>query len=94
MALNSNHAPQTSPTTTTCLPPIDHAILLHTAAFQENDINELTSINHLYNQTLKSNLDFLLYDRSDLRATWQIAMNILNSHIAASTPLPTSPPKG
>ena len=45
-------------------------MLLLTTAFklsiQENDINELTAINHLYNQTLKSNLDFILNDRFNL----------------------------
>ena len=96
VALNSDHGPQTSLITATCLPPTNHAILLLPATFQlaiqENYIDEITSINYLYNQTLKSNLDFILYDYSDLRATRQIAMNLLNSHIATSTPLPTSPP--
>ena len=74
------------------------AILLLTATFQlaiqENNTEEITSINHLYNQNLKSNLDFILYDHSDLRATRHIAMNLRNSHIATSTPLPTSSPNG
>ena len=47
----------------------------------------MTSINYLYNQTLKSNLVFILYDRSNLRATRQIAMNLVNSYIPTSTPL-------
>ena len=44
--------------------------------------------------TKPSNLDFILYGHSDLCATRQIAMNLLNSHIASSTPLPTSLPNG
>ena len=79
-------------------PPTNHAILLLTAVFQlaiqENNSVEITAINQLYAQTLQSNLDFILYDRSDLHANWQIAMNLLNSHVAASTPLPTSPSNG
>ena len=98
VALNSNHGPQILPITPDDLSPANHAILFLTAAFkhpiQENNIVEITAINKLYAQTLKSNLDFILYDRSNLCATQQIAMNILNSHVAASTPLPTSPPKG
>ena len=96
VALNRDHGTQTSRTTTARPPPTNQTILLLTTAFQlaiqENDIDEVTSINHLYNQTLKSNLDFILYDRSNLHATRKIAMNLLNSNIAASTLLPTSPP--
>ena len=96
MALNSDHASQTSLITAACPLPTNHAILFLTLAFQlaiqKNNTEEITSINHLYNQNLKSNLDFILYDLSNLRATRQIAMNLLNSHITASTPLPTSPP--
>ena len=65
MALNSNHGPQTSLITTDPLPPANHAILFLTAAFQlaiqEKDIAEITAINELFAQTLKSNLDFILY---------------------------------
>ena len=94
LALNSNHGPQTSPITTDRQPPANYAILFLTAfqlAIQEKDIAEITAINELYAQTLKSNLDFILYDRYDLRAIRQIAMNILNSHVTTTTPLPTSP---
>ena len=98
VALNINHGPQVSPITTDRLAPANHAILFLTAVFQlaiqENDITEITAVNKLYAQTLESNLDFILYDRSDLRAIRQTALNILNSHVAASTPLPTSPPNG
>ena len=98
VALNSNHGPQILPITPDDLSPANHAILFLTAVFQlaiqENDITEITAVNKLYAQTLESNLDFILYDRSDLRAIRQTALNILNSHVAASTPLPTSPPNG
>ena len=98
-ALNSSNAPPTSLTTPDRpQPPINHPILTLTAAFlnaiQENNIFELTTINHLYNQSLKSNLDFLLNDRSNLRAAHNTAMQLLNSHIGAFTPLPASPPNG
>ena len=49
----------------------------------------------MYNQNpaiLQSNVEFYLYDHSNLNATWQTAMNLLNFHIYPSTPLPTSPP--
>ena len=95
VALNSDHGPQTSPITADRPMPIDHAIVLLTKAFQfaiqDNAMDELKSLNDSY---LQSNLEFLLYDRSELLATRQIALNILNSHVAASNPLPTSPPKG
>ena len=90
VALNSNYAP-TSPINPARPPPIDHPILLLTT-IQQNDIDELTNINHLYKHTMKSNIDCLLYDRSNLCATRQTAMNLLNSHITTFTPLPTSPP--
>ena len=77
VALDNNHGPRTSPTTTDRLPPVNHAILLLTDSFklaiQDNNIAEITAINELYNQTLKSNLDFILYDRSDLRATGRLS---------------------
>ena len=77
MALDNDHDTGTSPITTNCSPPANHAILLLTDAFQraiqENDIAKITAINELYNQTLKSNLDFILYDRSDLRATGRLS---------------------
>ena len=59
-------------------PPANHAILLLTKAFrfaiQANNIKELTAINESYIQSLKSNLDFLLYDCSNLHAISEIAM--------------------
>ena len=96
VALNSNNGPQTSQITAAHLLPTNHSILLLTPAFQlaiqENDIVEIMAINELYTQTLKSNLEFILYDLSDSRTTRQIVMNLLNSHVTTSTPLPTSPP--
>ena len=92
LALNTDHGPQASPIPTDRQPPPNHTILFLTTSFQlaiqENDIAEITAINKLYSQTLKSNLDFILYDRSNLRAIQQTALNLLNSHVAASTPLP------
>ena len=57
-----------------------------------NNVQELEDINHLYRQILKSSMDILLYDCSTLCATQLTTMNILDSHIARTIPLPTSPP--
>ena len=43
---------------------------------------------------MKSNLDFLRYDRSDLIDLHLTAVSLLDSHTAANTPLPPSPPNG
>ena len=96
VALNGSNDTPTSPTTTDRPQPlINHPILILTATFQdaiqENNIFELTSVNHQYTQAMKSNLDFLQYDCSNLRAVHKIALQILNSHATASTPLPASP---
>ena len=95
MAMNSSNAPPTSSTTADHpQPPINHLILTLTAglqdAIQENDIIKLIIIDHLYRQTLKDNLDFFLYDRSNLRAAHVTVKQLLASHITASTPLPDS----
>ena len=85
VALNSDYAP-TSPINPTRPLLIDHPIVLLTSTFQlaiqQNDINELTNVNHLYNHTMKFNIDCLLYDRTDLYAARQTPMNLLNTHIA------------
>ena len=90
-ALNNDNNPRTSPITADRPPPANYVILLLTKAFQfaiqANNMGELETLIDSYLQSLKSNLEFLLYDRSKLRAIRQIAMNILNSHTAASTPL-------
>ena len=60
LALNTDHGPQASPIPTDHQPPPNHTILFLTTSFQlaiqENDIAEITAINKLYSQTLKSNL--------------------------------------
>ena len=61
-------------------------------AIQKNDIFKLTAANNQFTQAMNSNPDFSLYDRSNLHAVHKIAMQILNSHTTASTPLPTSLP--
>ena len=69
--------PQTSPTTTDHhQPAAKHATQILTAMFQiaiQENIFELTAIDHLYNQNpaiLQSNLEFYLYDHSNLNAPW------------------------
>ena len=93
VALNSSIAPPTSPTTPDCpQPPINHPILTLIATFldaiQQNNMVKLTTFDCLYRQSLQSNLDFLLYDRLNLQATHNTALQLLDSHIAASTSLP------
>ena len=69
----------------------NHHILTLTAMFQdaiqENNIFKLTATNNQYAQSMKSNLDFLQYDCSNLRAAHKLAMQILNSAATAVTSL-------
>ena len=62
MALDNDHDTGTSPITTNCSPPANHAILLLNDAFQlaiqENNIAAITAINKLYNQTLNPTWTF------------------------------------
>ena len=93
--LDSSNASLTPPTTINLhRPPADQPILLLTSAFhnaiQTNNVYELEVIDHLYNNTMKSNLDFLRYDRSDLIDLHLTAVNLLDSHTAANTLLPPS----
>ena len=43
---------------------------------------------------MRTNLEFSFYDKSNLHATRATANQLVNSHTAASTPLPDSPPNG
>ena len=40
---------------------------------------------------METNLEFFIYDHSDLKASYQAALNVINSHTTMSTPLPSSP---
>ena len=79
-------------------PPTNHAISHLTAEFQRaiqvKDIEQLSNLRQLFNQTMKTNLEFLCYDLSTLYTARSTAIHILDSHLAASTPLPASPPNG
>ena len=79
-------------------PPADHAISTLTTALllaiQDENIEELTNLNEVYNLTLRTNLDILSYDRTALRSALATAKQITTSHTAANTPLPASPPNG
>ena len=104
VALNGSNASPASPTIADRPQPlinhpqplINHTILILIAAFQkaiqENDNFKLTSVDHQYAQAMKYNLDFFLYDRSNLQAVHKIDMQILNSHGTASTPPPALSP--
>ena len=97
--LDSSNASSTPPTTINLpRPPANHPILLLTSAFhkaiQTNNVHELEVIDHLYKNTMKSNLDFLIYDCSNLIDLHLTAINLLDSHTTANTPLPPSPPNG
>ena len=92
-ALNSIDAAQVSPTTPQLLPPND-LILAFTYRFrkaiQENDVLDIEDTNEAYKNAYKSNPDFVLYDCSALCNARKTAMNLLNSHNAMLTPLPSS----
>ena len=60
-------------------------------AIQDSDIFELEGTMKLYTLAFASNLDFVIYDRSDLRTARNHAMQILNSHSATLAP-PALPP--
>ena len=90
VALNGSNSSLTSPTIVNDpQPTTDHPVLLFTAAFQlaiqENNIVELTTIYHLYHQTLLSYWDFICCDHSKLCAIRKTATNILNSTIGPAT---------
>ena len=71
---------------------LNHPTLSLTSGFQRaiqgNNIRELKAFDKLYTHLLKTNVEFGLNDCSDLKATYQTTMNILNTHIFTSTPLP------
>ena len=78
VSLNNINGPLNSATSLTSptpaklpLPPNDNIILLLTVAFQlaiqTNNIDELELLLHLHDETMKSNLDFIRYDRAALR---------------------------
>ena len=95
-ALNSSDATQIPPTTDKLPhPPPDHPILIITAAFKrailKKDITLLKSCVKQYLHHLDTNLEFMKYHCSDLHASFLTAEDILTSHTALSTPLPTSP---
>ena len=100
VALNNSDRPPTSPNSVTATkrppPPINHNNQILTAAFQdailENDIFELTAVVLQYSLAMRSDLDFLKYDRSELKLAYKQAQQILNAHTPASTPLPASLP--
>ena len=77
-------------------PPPNHPILIITAAFKrailKKDITLLKSCVKQYLHHLDTNLEFMKFDCSDLHASYLTAEDILTSHTAFSTPLPTSPP--
>ena len=73
----------------------DHAILIHTNAFKyairENQIHTLNALSKQFIRQMETNLEFLKHDHSDLKASYQTAVNVINSHTTMSTPLPSSP---
>ena len=97
-ALNNNNNPRTLPIAADRSPPADLAIVNLTNCFQialrEKTLDEIQPLNEFYLESLKSNPEFHQYDSSELRAIRQTSLELLNSHIAASTPLPASPTNG
>ena len=96
-ALNKDNNPQTLLITDDRPLPADHAIVNLTNCFRfairAKASDDIQPLNESYLESMKSNPEFHQYDRSELRATRQIALDILISHIAASTLLPASPPQ-
>ena len=84
---NTNKLPQ---------PPPNHPILIITAAFKraimQKDIILLDAYIIQYLHQLKTNVEFLAYDCSNLNASYLTAKRLLTSLTASFTPLPTSPP--
>ena len=96
--LSSSDAVQVSPTADQLPhPPPDHLILIITVAFKrailKKDITILKSYVHQYLHQLKTNVEFMICDCSDLHAYYLTAEDILTSHSALSPPLPSSPPQ-
>ena len=94
--LNNDNNPRTLLTTTDRSPPHDHAIVNLTNSFRfslrEKALDDIQPLNEFYLESLKPNPEFHQYDCSKLRPTRQAALKLLNSYIAASTPLTASPP--
>ena len=98
--MNNRDGPPTPPVTLTTAnllpPPPNHLIRALTAAFktaiQKNDVQNLTNLRHLYDHTMRTNLEFVIYDLDVLNVARTTATQLINSHTAASTPLLDSPP--
>ena len=58
---------------------------------QENQIHTLNALSKQFIHQMETNLEFFIYDHSDLKASYQAALNVINSHTTMSTPLPSSP---
>jgi len=100
-ALSNSDAPQDSPTSnedTRPPPPPNHLILIFTNRFldaiKDNDIPDIETTNQLYIKISTTNIEFLTYNCSALRSARLTAINLLNSHNARLTTLPTSPSNG
>ena len=69
--------------------PTDHLILLFTHRFrtliQQKNFEVIESTNILLQKTLKSNLDFHMYDCSALEAVYKTALDLLGTHVTTSS---------
>ena len=74
-------------------PPPNHAILILTNAFKteikENRIHTLKNLSKQYLHQLDTNLEFFMYDFSDLEACYQTANDIINSRTTITTDPPS-----
>ena len=79
-----------NPSTSYGLPPSpNHAILILTNAFKiaikENRIHILKGLSKQFFHQFDTNLEFFIYDHSDLEACYQTANDIINSHTTITT---------
>jgi len=87
------------PTSSGLPPPPNHAILILTNAFKiaikENRIHTLKGLSKQFLHQLDTNLEFFMYNHSDLEACYQTANDIINSlsTTTADPPTPVQQPR-
>ena len=96
-ALGTTEDASASPSSNAHLqPPVHNTIRILTNAFlqaiQQRNINHLSSLVNQYKHKLDTDLELFEHDLSVLDAYNSTAKDIINSHTALSTPLPSSPP--
>ena len=87
--IGTNDSMPNLPTSSGLPPPPNHAILILTNAFKiaikENRIHILKGLSKQFLHQFDTNLEFFIYDHSDLEACYQTANDIINSHTTITT---------